>query len=155
MHSYQYPRPALTVDCLIFGESPDNKTKKYLLLIQRKHDPFAGYWALPGGFVDENESPDDAARRELEEETGVKSIDFQQLHTFGAPNRDPRGWTVSIAYTATINMLDQQPQAADDAAAAEWFDMEHLPENLAFDHADIIKMATNNIPILHVPNTKK
>ncbi len=145
MYSYQYPRPAMTVDCIIFGESPQNLNKKHLLLIQRKHEPFAGYWALPGGFIDENESPDDAARRELEEETGVKNIAFEQLHTFGTPNRDPRGWTISIAYTATINMLEQEPEAADDAAKVAWFDITSLPEKLAFDHAVIIQMAIDRI----------
>jgi 8-oxo-dGTP diphosphatase len=145
MYTYQYPRPALTVDCVIFGIDGSNLGQKYLLLIQRKHAPFAGCWALPGGFVDENESPDDAARRELYEETGVSTSEITQLYTFGRPNRDPRGWTVSIAYTAQIDYAVNQPVAADDASAAGWFALSELPENMAFDHQFIIDKAINTL----------
>ena len=164
-HTYAYPRPAVTVDCVIFGENLSDKpqgnlqeksqgnpqgnlqedSQKKLLLIQRKHAPFAGYWALPGGFVDEQESPDDAANRELQEETGVFSVKMTQFYTFGTPHRDPRGWTISIAYWAIINIAEHRTEAADDAAAVAWFALDELPQNLAFDHAEIIAKAAKNL----------
>ena len=103
----------------------------------RATDPFAGRWALPGGFVDENERLADAARRELKEETGVDQADLEQLHTFGDPGRDPRGWTVSVAYLALVTPNQLKPVAGDDAAAVGWFPLDKLPP-LAFDHADIL-----------------
>jgi 8-oxo-dGTP diphosphatase len=141
MYNYAYARPAVTVDCVIFGFDPAENNRLYLLLIQRKNAPFQGFWALPGGFVDENECPDDSANRELCEETGVENVSMTQFYTFGKPHRDPRGWTISIAYFAKINKNEQQPKAADDATAAEWFALDLLPENLAFDHAEIIEKA--------------
>src|SRR6185503_4235624 len=106
-------------------------------LIQRKADPFAGKWALPGGFVDENERLVDAARRELKEETGLDQADVEPLHTFGDPGRDPRGWTVSVAYLARVWAEQLAPAAGDDAAAVDWFPLD-APPPLAFDHADIL-----------------
>ena len=98
-HSYEYPRPALTVDVVI----ATREARPRVLLIRRKKDPFAGSWALPGGFVDENERLADAARRELAEETGVTAADLEQLYTAGDPGRDPRGWVVSVAYLAQVD----------------------------------------------------
>jgi 8-oxo-dGTP diphosphatase len=95
---------------------------------------------MPGGFVDENERLADAARRELEEETGVKVADLEQLYTAGDPGRDPRGWTVSVAYLARINADEVKPIAADDAAEVGWFALDDLPQ-LAFDHAMILARA--------------
>lgn len=131
--TYPYPRPSLTVDVALVTREPASR----VLLIQRKADPFAGKWALPGGFVDENEPLADAARRELKEETGVEQADLEQLHTFGDPGRDPRGWTVSVAYLALVTPDQLKPVAADDAAAVDWFPLADLPP-LAFDHADIL-----------------
>jgi 8-oxo-dGTP diphosphatase len=131
--SYDYPRPALTVDLVVLT----TEARPRVLLIRRKHDPFAGTYALPGGFVDENEPLADAARRELDEETGVKVAELEQLYTFGDPGRDPRGWTVSVVYLARVNFGDVKPKAADDAAAVAWFPLDELPE-LAFDHAKIL-----------------
>jgi 8-oxo-dGTP diphosphatase len=112
-----------------------------VLLIRRKHDPFAGAWALPGGFVDENESLAAAARRELREETGVQNgVDLEQLAACGDPGRDPRGWTVSVAFLARINADDVNPTAADDAAEVGWHPL-HRPPTLAFDHAQILERA--------------
>ena len=96
---YDYPRPAVTVDVVIVTR----EAKRRVLLIRRKHDPFAGCWALPGGFVEMDESLDDAARRELFEETNVRAGKLVQLHTFGDPKRDPRGWTISVVYLAEID----------------------------------------------------
>ena len=135
-HSYDYPRPALTVDVVILTREP----RPRVLLIRRKRDPFAGSWALPGGFVDENERLADAARRELREETGVVLTDIEQLYTAGDPGRDPRGWTVTVAYLARVNPSEVKPVAADDAGAVGWFPIDNPPA-LAFDHAMILGRA--------------
>jgi len=117
------------------NDTPD--AAPWVLLIQRKADPFRGKWALPGGFVDENERLVDAARRELKEETGLDQADVEPLHTFGDPGRDPRGWTVSVAYLARVWAEQLAPAAGDDAAAVDWFPLD-APPPLAFDHADIL-----------------
>jgi 8-oxo-dGTP diphosphatase len=131
--TYPYPRPSLTVDVALVTREQAAR----VLLIQRKADPFAGKWALPGGFVDENERLMDAALRELTEETGLDGVDLEQLHAFGDPGRDPRGWTVSVVYLARVSADQLSPRAGDDAAAAEWFPLD-APPPLAFDHADIL-----------------
>jgi 8-oxo-dGTP diphosphatase len=136
-YTYDYPRPALTVDCVVFARDGDDLQ---VLLIQRDKDPFAGGWALPGGFVEEGETLEQAARRELYEETGLSAIAIEQLHTFGQPGRDPRGWTVSVVYVALVNRADHQPRAADDARNVDWFPTGKLPP-LAFDHEEILKVA--------------
>ncbi|KAI7845785.1 hypothetical protein COHA_000699 [Chlorella ohadii] len=114
--------------------------------LQRKHDPFAGAWALPGGFVDENEPLDKAAARELQEETGVNPDDvlLTQVGAFGDPGRDPRGWCVSVAYAALVPTTDLGVQAADDAQAAQWYDVQQLPK-LAFDHKLIVRTAFRHL----------
>ena len=134
--SYEYPRPALTVDIAI----ATREARPRVLLIRRKHDPFAGSWALPGGFVEANERLVDAARRELQEETGVKIADLEQLYTAGEPGRDPRGWTVSVVYLARAEPDEVKAVAADDAEAVGWFPLDKLPA-LAFDHAMILARA--------------
>lgn len=131
--SYPFPRPSLTVDVALVTREPHPR----VLLIQRRADPFQGQWALPGGFVDENERLIDAARRELREETGLEAADLEQVHTFGDPGRDPRGWTVSVAYLAVVSPERLKPVAADDAADVDWFPLADLPP-LAFDHAEIL-----------------
>ncbi len=133
-YTYPFPRPSLTVDVAVVTVEP----KPRLLLIQRKADPFAGKWALPGGFVDENEPLLDAARRELKEEAGLELMDFEQLHTFGDKGRDPRGWTVSVVYLSRVPPDELQADAGDDADAVEWFPLDRLPA-LAFDHATIVQ----------------
>ncbi len=135
-YTYPYPRPAVTVDVVI----ATREAKPRVLLIRRKHDPFAGGWALPGGYVEMDEALDEAARRELFEETGVKVKELVQLHTFGAPDRDPRGRTISVAYLAFIDADKVTPRAADDAAEVGWFALARPPE-LAFDHKDILACA--------------
>ena len=135
-YSYDYPRPALTVDAVVVTR----EVRPRVLLIQRKKDPFAECWALPGGFVEENEALVDAARRELLEETGVVVEDLEQLYTAGDPNRDPRGWTVSVVFLARVHAKKLNPRAADDAKAVKWFRLDDLPE-LAFDHAMILDRA--------------
>lgn len=135
-YTYEYPRPAVTVDMVV----ATRERKPRVLLIRRKHDPFAGRWALPGGFVDEGETLPAAARRELREETQVTAADIEQLHTFGDPGRDPRGWTISVAYLTRVDAEQVEPRAEDDAAEVGWHPLDDLPP-LAFDHAQILEFA--------------
>ena len=143
MYTYEYPRPALTVDCVIFGLD-ENDLK--VLLIERAHEPFEGYWAFPGGFVDMEETTEAAAKRELWEETGIENMFLEQLYTFSAVNRDPRGRVVSIAYYALVKLSNYKSQvhASSDAKKAEWFSVNSLP-SLAFDHAEIIEVALQRL----------
>jgi len=144
--AYPYPRPALTVDAAIVAKNTDGFPK--LLLIQRKHDPFAGSWALPGGFVNELEPLDTAVARELQEETSIdpsKIVSLKQIGCFGDPGRDPRGWTVTVAYAGLVPSSTELPVlGADDAAEARWFDVGSLPE-LAFDHRIIVRSALEHL----------
>ena len=137
MYSYQYPHPALTVDIVIFTIR-DGRLQ--LLLIRRGGEPYRGNWALPGGFVEMDEGLEQAARRELEEETGVSAAYLEQLYTFGRPDRDPRERVITVAYYALIPSDKLQLRAASDAEAVGWFAMDNLPE-LAFDHDEILAMA--------------
>ncbi len=141
-YTYDYPRPALTVDCVIFGLDESSKLK--VLLIRRGHDPFEGYWALPGGFVDMHETLEAAALRELWEETGVRDVFIEQLYTFGDPARDPRGRVVSVAYFALVNLAEHPVRPASDASMVQWFETDNLPA-LAFDHADILQTAIERL----------
>jgi 8-oxo-dGTP diphosphatase len=135
-YTYDYPRPALTADLVLVTR----EDRPRVLLIRRKSDPFAGSWALPGGFVDEGERPIDAARRELQEETGLTAADLEPLYTAGDPGRDPRGWTVSVVFLARVDADTLRPVAGDDAAAVDWFPLDEPPA-LAFDHAMILGRA--------------
>lgn len=140
-HTYEYPRPALTVDCVVFGLD-ENDLK--VLLIQRDLEPFAGRWALPGGFVREDEALEAAALRELGEETGLSKVYLEQLYTFGEPDRDPRERIVTVAYYALVRLMDHRVQAATDARNAAWFSVDDLPK-LAFDHDDILDTALKRL----------
>jgi 8-oxo-dGTP diphosphatase len=140
-HCYDHPRPALTVDCVVFGFD-DGDLK--VLLIQRGAAPFRGKWALPGGFVQMDETLEEAARRELAEETGITKLFLEQLFTFGDPGRDPRGRVVTVAYYALVKLSDHRVEAASDAARAAWFTIDDLPP-LAFDHAKIIATALERL----------
>ncbi len=132
--TYEYPRPAVTVDILLTRVT---ETYTEVLLIQRKDPPFAGHWALPGGFVDEYEPLEAAAARELREETGLEGLVLTQFGAYGDPGRDPRGWTVSIVFLGEV-AGEIVLRAGDDAAAARWWSLDALPP-LAFDHAQIIE----------------
>lgn len=136
-YTYDYPRPSLTVDCVVFGL--DDEDLK-ILLIQRDLAPFEGRWALPGGFVHMDETLDEAAKRELREETGLHNVYLEQLYTFGAVERDPRERVVTVAHYALVNLRDHRVQAATDARSAAWFAIDDA-EELAFDHAEILGMA--------------
>ncbi len=140
-YTYEYPRAALTVDCVVFGL--DEQELK-VMLIQRGLPPFEGKWALPGGFVRLEETLDRAARRELEEETGLSEIFLEQLYTFSEVDRDPRERVVSVAYYALVNLSDHNVHAATDARDAAWFGIHDVP-SLAFDHAEILRAALERL----------
>jgi 8-oxo-dGTP diphosphatase len=139
--TYEYARPALTVDCVIFGFD-DGDLK--VLLIERDLAPFKGKWALPGGFVQVDETLDDAARRELAEETGLADVFLEQLYTFGGLTRDPRERVVSVAYFSLVALSDHAIRAASDARNALWFSVADLP-SLAFDHDLIVTTAVQRL----------
>ena len=139
--TYEYPRAALAVDCVVFGvDEGDLK----VLLIQRKLQPFQHAWALPGGFVRMDETLDEAARRELEEEAGVKDVYLEQLYSFSAMNRDPRERVVTVAHYALAKLSDHRIRAATDAMGVGWFGLDDLPR-LAFDHQEIVATAHDRL----------
>lgn len=142
MYTYQHPRPAVSVDIVLFQK----KNEEYqVLLIKRAQDPFRGSYALPGGFVEMKESQEQAAERELREETGLQNIKLEQVHTFSDPNRDPRSRVISTAYSAVIENEGQiQPRAGSDAADVGWFYLSDLPV-LAFDHDLIIHITVEKM----------
>ncbi|TVQ17381.1 MAG: NUDIX domain-containing protein [Spirochaetaceae bacterium] len=167
MFTYRYPHPAVTVDCVVFGlddaprpvpadadrrdaaaeprRDPAVDTRDLtVLLIQRDLDPYAGAWALPGGFVQMDEELEAAALRELEEETGVRDLYVEQLGAFGTPGRDPRERVITIAYLAIVNLFDHPVTAATDARNAGWFALDELPR-LAFDHEQILEAALERL----------
>ena len=135
--TYQFARAAVTVDCVVFGL--DDEDLK-VLLIRRDLPPFEDKWALPGGFVRLDETLDEAARRELQEETSLERVFLEQLYTFGGIDRDPRERVITVAYYALVRLSDHRVQAATDARDAVWFAMDDLPP-LAFDHDQILATA--------------
>ena len=137
---YEYPRPAITVDAVIVTRD----ARPHVLLIRRKHEPFEGRWAVPGGFVNIDETLESAARRELLEETGVRAGKLEQLHVFDAPDRDPRERVISVAHLGRVRSTSVVAQAGDDAAEAAWFPLDRLPA-LAFDHQAILRLARRRL----------
>lgn len=134
-YCYDYPRPALTVDIVLLHTSADGIE---VLLIKRARDPFEGQWAFPGGFVDKDESLEDAALRELAEETGLRRMRLEQIGALGDPGRDPRGHTVSVVFAGVLE--DRAVvTGADDASEAAWHSALE-PPNLAFDHNKILSI---------------
>lgn len=133
MFTYIYPRPALTVDAIVVAGAP---VPTHFLLVKRSKDPFKGKWALPGGFVDMEETLEKACIRELKEETGLELPAMEQLRVYDAPERDPRHRTISVVFYAFIPEM-KEVQGGDDASEAAWFPAGRLPE-LAFDHGQIV-----------------
>ena len=141
-YTYDYPKPSVTVDCVVFGLDAEHDLK--IMLIQRGVEPYKGEWALPGGFVRLEESLAEAALRELKEETGVEEIFLEQLYTFGEPKRDPRDRVITVAYYALINLADYPINAQTDADDVAWYSLEQLP-SLAFDHDKIVAIAKQRL----------
>ena len=136
-YTYDFPRALVTVDCLVIN------SQNQVLLIKRLNDPFKDSWALPGGFIEMDETLIDSAYRELNEETGIKNIDLIELATYGSPGRDPRGRTITILFGGIFNNSDKVI-AGDDAKEANWFALDELPK-LAFDHKQIIEENTSKL----------
>jgi 8-oxo-dGTP diphosphatase len=139
---YDWPRPMVTVDAVVFTVTTEAIK---LLLIKRGHEPFKGKWAFPGGFIGIDEELDDAVARELQEETGLTGVRLEQMHTFGKPGRDPRGRQITVAYMGIIKDGLDRIKAGDDAAEAQWFDINDLPQNMAFDHDLVAKFAVERL----------
>jgi len=142
----KFERPSLTCDIVIFSEYEGTLLT---LLVKRKGAPFKGFWALPGGFANANETLEESARRELQEETNVKSLKLHQFGAYGDPGRDPRTWVVSVGYLALIpwDLVEKNPPfAGDDAAEVAWAkaDPSLLP-HIAFDHTNILKDAISHV----------
>jgi 8-oxo-dGTP diphosphatase len=139
-YCYEHPRPSVTVDIALFYTAGG---RDEVMLIKRGREPFKGDWAFPGGFVDKDESLEDAAARELKEETGLEGITLYQVGAFGDPRRDPRGHTVSVVYGA---VLEKRVEAvgADDAEEARWHSVRR-PPRLAFDHKKILRAALERL----------
>jgi len=141
-YTYDYSRPAVCTDTVLFSR---HSGEWQVLLIQRRHDPYQGHWALPGGFLDENEDPDLGVARELAEETSLTGIALQPLGFWGHPRRDPRGHTVSLAYWGVVDGNELEPAAADDAKDLAWHPIAALPP-LAFDHTSIVAAGRKCLP---------
>lgn len=134
-YTYEYPRPAVTADCIVMTRENDPK----VLLIERGHEPFKGCWAFPGGFMNMDETTEQCAIRELEEETGLKVNEIKQIGAYSKVDRDPRGRTITVAYLALVDK-PLPVSGQDDAAKAQWFSIKNLPK-LAFDHEEILRDA--------------
>jgi len=133
MYTYNYPRAALTVDAIVFVKEED---KILVLLIERGREPFKNKWALPGGFIEMDETLETACKRELFEETGLRVDKMTQFKTYDAIDRDPRHRTISVIFFTEL-IEKQQVKGGDDASRADWFPISELPE-LAFDHKQIL-----------------
>jgi len=141
---YDWPRPMVTVDAIVFAFF-DKKAK--LLLVNRKNEPYKGKWALPGGFVGIDEELEKAAARELAEETGLRGVQTEQMHTFGDVGRDPRGRQITIAFAGIAKKPLSKIKAGDDAAQVRWFDIDKLPKDMAFDHNKVAQFAIRKLNI--------
>lgn len=134
---YRYPRPMLTVDAVVFAEVHG---RDHILLIRRGNPPWKGAWALPGGFLEMDETLAEGAARELAEEAGLRDVPLRQLRVFDAVDRDPRGRLLTVAFVGRVDAADHRPRAGDDAADVAWFPVDDLPA-LAADHAEVIQCA--------------
>ena len=134
-YTYTYPKASVTVDMAVFSKTGKDWS---VLLIQRGNPPFQDAWALPGGFIEIEETLVESAHRELEEETGLTGIDLKQFMTYGDPGRDPRGRTISVVFLGFAEPSNTLVSAGDDARSAAWYFLENLPQ-LAFDHDEILQ----------------
>ncbi|MFO1436157.1 MAG: NUDIX domain-containing protein [Gammaproteobacteria bacterium] len=139
--TYEYPHPAVTTDAILFTV---RAARLEVLLIQRKHDPYAGQWAFPGGFLDYEEDLLACAQRELLEETGISGVKLTQFYAAGTPGRDPRERNISIIYIGLVRPDALRPRAGDDAADVAWFNAARPPQ-LAFDHRELLQRARQHL----------
>jgi 8-oxo-dGTP diphosphatase len=139
---YEWPRPMVTVDAVVFAFFPSGPR---LLLVKRKNEPFKGRWAIPGGFIEMDEELEDAVARELAEETGLTGVSLEQMRTYGSLGRDPRGRLITVVFMGVVDRKRAKAEAGDDAAEAEWFDIERLPDPMAFDHDEIARFAIRRL----------
>lgn len=135
---YDWPMPMVTTDAVVFRLKAGGAE---VLLIKRGNEPFKGQWAVPGGFIGIDEELEDAVVRELFEETNLTGVKLHQLHTFGKCGRDPRGRQITIVFAGILKESAAKIKGGDDAAEARWFDIGNLPENLAFDHKEVLRYA--------------
>lgn len=143
-HCYAFARPAVSVDMVVLRR---DGTSVQILLIRRKKDPHKGAWAIPGGFIEMDETTAQAAARELQEETGLTGIELARIDVFDAVDRDPRGRTISVAYMGFVTAQQTSTvKAGDDAGDAKWFPLSNIPE-LGFDHAAIIAAAREKLNV--------
>ena len=133
----------VTVDAAVFRFASGKAT--LLLMIRRGNEPYKGHWAIPGGFIELDEELEHAVARELEEETGLVNIALEQMHTFGTCGRDPRGRQITVVFMGIAGRGQSLLKAGDDAAEARWFDINKLPENMAFDHAEVAAFAIRKL----------
>lgn len=141
-HIYEWPRPMVTADAAVFSFV---RGKAELLLVKRKGDPYKGHWAIPGGFVEIDEDLEEAVVRELAEETGLRDVPLEQMRAFGTVGRDPRGRTITVVFMGITAAEQTVVKGGDDAAEARWFDIDDLPENMAFDHTVIARFAIGKL----------
>lgn len=142
-YTYNYPHPAVTADCVVFAL---DGTELKVLLVERGFEPYKGLWALPGGFMNIDETAEQCARRELEEETGLNIMQLKQFQAFTDVNRDPRERVISIAFWAFVQIAEVN--GCDDAVQARWFSLDELPP-LAFDHEQILRMGLSAMQDKH------
>jgi 8-oxo-dGTP diphosphatase len=140
-YCYEYPRPAVSADCVLFGYDGNDL---YVLLIERGQEPYKEKWAFPGGFLDMDETTAECAYRELKEETGIENPDLVQVGAFSEVDRDPRGRVITVAYMAVVTMSETDAVAGDDAASVEWFRLKDIPP-LAFDHSLVLRTALGRL----------
>jgi len=138
---HNFPKPSVTVDMVIYTIHEDDLK---VLLVKRGIEPFKDKWALPGGFVRIEESLEDAAKRELQEETGVKDVYLEQLYSFGEPKRDPRGRVITISYIALVNSENVTLKSTTDVSKVQWFSIKKIP-SLAFDHKKILEYSLKRL----------
>lgn len=139
---YDWPRPMVTTDAAVFSFA---RGKAWLLLVNRKREPYRGHWAIPGGFIEMDEELEDAVVRELAEETGLTDVPLEQMRTFGTVGRDPRGRQITVVFMGVIEGKQPVVRGGDDAAEARWFDLDRLPANMAFDHASVAHFAIGRL----------
>jgi 8-oxo-dGTP diphosphatase len=140
-YSYDYPRPAVSADIAVLRKTGQSLE---ILLIQRKNPPFQGMWALPGGFMEIDETLEETAARELREETGLKDVELKQLQIFSQVDRDPRTRVVTVVFYGMVSHENSFAKGGDDAEKADWFEINNLP-SLGFDHSQIIRQLLERI----------